>query len=189
MCNTMQKLIMNIMPVGYQFTINQSKIHTASFRDKLKLLESPYNDNLKSNNELSNQGLSISSNYTSVRHKGKKGKWAVSPMKTSAGNRRGKSRGLKVYDGQRVPIGTCLVNQLRPNIFPGWNVRFGWTNRLHATVHGRVMITTELADLNWENYTVEKHIARGSQHLKQEKIFRNYIHVIPDVQHQYFKLV
>ena len=51
------------------------------------------------------------------------------------------------------------------------------------------MITTELANLDWDQYTVEKHIGRGSQHLKKEKIFRNYIHVIPDVQHQYFKLV
>ena len=68
-------------------------------------------------------------------------------------------------------------------------MKFGWTNRLHAAVDGRVVITTELANLDWDQYTVEKHIARGSHHLKKEKIFRNYIHVIPDVQHQYFKLV
>ena len=68
-------------------------------------------------------------------------------------------------------------------------MRFGWANQLHGTVDGRVIITTELADPDWDSYKVEKHILRGSQHLRSEKIFRQYIHVIPDVQHQYFKLV
>ena len=68
-------------------------------------------------------------------------------------------------------------------------VRFGWTNQLHSTVDGRVIITTELADLDWDSYKADKHVSRGSQHLRSEKIFRQYIHVIPDVQHQYFKLV
>ena len=68
-------------------------------------------------------------------------------------------------------------------------MRFGWTNQLIANVHGRAIITTELVDPDWNQYKVQKHIARGSQHLRKEKIFRHYIHVIPDVQHQYFKLV
>ena len=72
---------------------------------------------------------------------------------------------------------------------PLFQVRFGWANQLHGTVDGRVIITTELADPDWDSYKVEKHILRGSQHLRSEKIFRQYIHVIPDVQHQYFKLV
>ena len=66
--------------------------------------------------------LALSATYISIRHKGKKGKWAVSPTKNRSGRPPGKSRGLKVYDGQRVPCGTMLVNQIRPAIFPGWNV-------------------------------------------------------------------
>ena len=38
------------------------------------------------------------------------------------GNHRGKKRGLRVYDGQRVPIGTLLAKQFRLDILPGWNV-------------------------------------------------------------------
>merc|ERR1712012_1134066 len=92
-----------------------------------------------------------------VRHKknqGKKGKWAVGPTKSGRSGKGhiGKSRGLKVYDGQRVPTGTMLVNQMRPIVFPGWNVRFGWANQLHGTVEGRVIITTELADPDWNCY-------------------------------------
>ena len=75
------------------------------------------------------------------------------------------------------------------NVFSLIQVRFGYANQLYGTVDGRVMITTELADLDWDSYKVEKHVARGSTHLRKEKIFRQYIHVIPDVQHQYFKLV
>ena len=69
-------------------------------------------------------GNFLSSNYISVRHKGKKGKWAVGPTRVGRSGKGfiGKSRGLKVYDGQRVPGGTLLVNQMRPVIFPGWNV-------------------------------------------------------------------
>ena len=34
----------------------------------------------------------------------------------------GRMRGLKVYDGQRVPMGKVLVDQITPNVTPGWNV-------------------------------------------------------------------
>lgn len=165
-----------------------SRIHSAAFRDGPILRINSSKHCIKELNPAHEYCLPTFT-YISVRHKGKKGRWAVGPTKNPSGRPPGKSRGLKVYDGQRVPTGTVLVNQMRPVIFPGWNVRFGWTNRLHATVDGRVIITTELADLDWDEYKVEKHVARGSQHLKKEKIYRNYIHVIPDIQHQYFKLV
>ena len=38
------------------------------------------------------------------------------------GNHRGKKRGLRVYDGQRVPVGTLLAKQFRLDCLPGWNV-------------------------------------------------------------------
>ena len=34
----------------------------------------------------------------------------------------GKKRGLKIYDGQRVPIGKVLVDQVLAWVLPGWNV-------------------------------------------------------------------
>ena len=118
-----QKTAMNIIPFTNKLTINKSGIHTAVFGDGFKLLNPSYNDDVKNVNVLSNGSLAISSNYISVRNKGKKGKWAVGPTKIK-GRTPGKSRGLKVYDGQRIPAGTCLVNQIRPVMFPGWNVSF-----------------------------------------------------------------
>ncbi len=35
----------------------------------------------------------------------------------------GRKRGLKIYDGQRVPIGKVLVDQMYAWVLPGWNVR------------------------------------------------------------------
>ena len=119
--NLSQKIVVNRIPFTNQLTINKSGIHTAVFGNGFKLLNPSYNDDVKNVNVLNNGRLAISSNYISVRNKGKKGKWAVGPTKIK-GRTPGKSRGLKVYDGQRIPTGTCLVNQMRPVIFPGWNV-------------------------------------------------------------------
>lgn len=59
----------------------------------------------------------------SVRHKPGKGRqFGVSPTKNPMHRTPGKRRGLWVYDGQRVPAGTLLVNQVKPKVFPGWNV-------------------------------------------------------------------
>ena len=42
--------------------------------------------------------------------------------KLQGGNHHGKKRGLRVYDGQRVPFGTLLAKQFRLEVLPGWNV-------------------------------------------------------------------
>ena len=109
----------SVVPIKTMLLISASEIHTAAFRDGHNIL---HNSNIELH-PLKNGNISISSNYISVRHKGKKGKWAVGPTKSGRSGRPiGKSRGLKVYDGQRIPCGTLLVNQMRPVIFPGWNV-------------------------------------------------------------------
>ena len=106
------------------FLDNTSEIHTATFRDTNKL----FNNEKIEQNSGNSGNITISSTHTSVRHKNsfaaKKGKWAVGPTKTGRSGKGfiGKMRGLKVYDGQRVPPQTMLVNQMRPVIFPGWNV-------------------------------------------------------------------
>ena len=97
-------------------------IHSAAFRESSPLLSHSSKDNIKTIYPVNDNCLPLSSMYISVRHKGKKGKWAVGPTKNPSGRPPGKSRGLKVYDGQRVPAQTMLVNQMRPVIFPGWNV-------------------------------------------------------------------
>jgi len=42
--------------------------------------------------------------------------------RNKCGHPKGKKRGIKVYDGQRVPVGTCLARQHRLIVYPGWNV-------------------------------------------------------------------
>ena len=107
---TSKRLISSTSPV-YQAAFCDGALFNSS---KKNIVENSY--------AVNNGNLAISSNYISVRYKGKKGKWAVGPTKNWCGLNRGKSRGLKVYDGQRVPAQTMLVNQMRPVIFPGWNV-------------------------------------------------------------------
>ena len=53
--------------------------------------------------------------------RGKKTKLTGS-SRNSGGHPRGKKRGVKVYDGQRVPAGSEPANQLSMKILPGWNV-------------------------------------------------------------------
>jgi hypothetical protein len=44
-------------------------------------------------------------------------------------NHKGKKRGMRCYDGQRVPINTLLAKQFKLDILPGWNTRFGFQGR------------------------------------------------------------
>lgn len=53
-------------------------------------------------------------------------------------NVRGKSRGIKIYDGQTVKSGTILVRQLGTVVKPGQNVGLGRDFTLFAKVAGRV---------------------------------------------------
>ena len=43
--------------------------------------------------------------------------------KNKQGMTKGKKRGFKVYDGQRIPQGSVVVAQLKLGVLPGWNVR------------------------------------------------------------------
>merc|ERR1712080_112041 len=106
-------------------------------------------------------------------------------------NTPGKRRGLKVYDGQRVPNGTILVKQLRLQILPGWNALMKPTCEVVAACHGRVMLTTEKVEPKLEAYeALPERLGKVlPPHLQQESIYRVHVHVIPDQQHQTFKLV
>jgi len=99
----------------------------------------------------------------------------------------GKNRNLRVYDGQRVHENKMLLAQFWPKVFPGWNVKYGSSYNLHAAVDGRVIVTTERMAPNWSQKQVQ---AVFKEHHKQEtSLFKHFVHVIPDKQHQYFKLV
>lgn len=67
-----------------------------------------------------------------------------------------------------------------------FQVRFGHMNKLIGTVSGRVMLTTERMEPDWTHYKMQKFFG---DHHRDQNLFKHFIHVIPDKQHQYFKLV
>ena len=119
--NELNKIITQLPQNSNALVSQISRIHSAAFRDGPILRINSSKHCIKELNPAHEYCLPTFT-YISVRHKGKKGRWAVGPTKNPSGRPPGKSRGLKVYDGQRVPTGTVLVNQMRPVIFPGWNV-------------------------------------------------------------------
>ena len=58
---------------------------------------------------------------------------------------------------------------------------------LTAQCNGRAMLTTERMDPNLDNEDVRRTLPVTIQ--PDQKIFKHYVHVIPDRQHQIFKLV
>eukprot|EP00090_Calanus_glacialis_P035122 TRINITY_DN60031_c0_g1_i1.p2 TRINITY_DN60031_c0_g1~~TRINITY_DN60031_c0_g1_i1.p2 ORF type:complete len:156 (+),score=41.50 TRINITY_DN60031_c0_g1_i1:58-525(+) len=103
----------------------------------------------------------------------------------------GKRRGIKVFDGQRVPHGKLLVKQLRLQVLPGWNTKMLNTCNIVALTHGRAMLTTEKIDPKLDAYSaLPPRLGEVMpQHVLNENIYRVHVHVVPDEQHQYFRLV
>ena len=58
---------------------------------------------------------------------------------------------------------------------------------LVAARPGRVMMTTELMDPDLSNRNVAEVLPRALK--PEQKIFKQYVHIIPDRSHQIFKLV
>ena len=61
------------------------------------------------------------------------------------------------------------------------------TRQLAAMCHGRVMMTTELIDPNRDDEKVASSLPIALK--PNQKVFKQYVHIIPDRQHQIFKLV
>ncbi|XP_026477999.1 39S ribosomal protein L27, mitochondrial-like [Ctenocephalides felis] len=101
------------------------------------------------------------------------------------GHARPKHRGWKVQDGHTVTAGTLLATQLTLRFHPGLNVGLGKNGTLFAMEHGKVLVTCEKFDPNWEHTWVQRIYAerRGTT------IYKKYFHVIPEPQHNRFKLV
>ncbi|CAH2007690.1 unnamed protein product [Acanthoscelides obtectus] len=98
---------------------------------------------------------------------------------------RPKHRGWKVQDGWWVPSGTILVLQRTLRFHPGLNAGLGKNGTIFAITSGRVRITCEKADLNWDHSWVQ----RCHGHRKGVDFYKKYFNVIPDPQHQNFKLI
>jgi hypothetical protein len=96
---------------------------------------------------------------------------------------------MRCYDGQRVPINTLLAKQFKLDILPGWNTRFGFQNDIYGTCHGRVVVTTEKCDLNHDLGMGRLDYTFPGERFRGKNVFRMHCHVIPDEQHQHFKLV
>ncbi|CAG9791854.1 unnamed protein product [Diatraea saccharalis] len=96
-----------------------------------------------------------------------------------------KHRGWKVQDGHFVQAGHMLATQLKPRFHPGLNVGFGRNGTLFAMEAGRVVVTCEKFEPNWEHTWVQR-IYGGRQ---QQTILKKYFNIIPEPQHNRFKLI
>ena len=98
---------------------------------------------------------------------------------------RPKHRGCKVQDGHYVQKNSILVLQRTLRFHPGLNVGFGRNGTLFAMEAGRVMVTCEEVDLNWEHTWVVQHY----EGRENQKFYKKYFNVIPDPQERRFKLI
>lgn len=80
--------------------------------------------------------------------------------------------------------------QTLSNIFYCLQVEFKDGIKLVAKVAGRVIITTERTDLDWTNPELLKRRKFPlTDEVNSDAHFHHFVHVIPDKDHQYFKLV
>jgi large subunit ribosomal protein L27 len=98
---------------------------------------------------------------------------------------RPKHRGWKYQDGSFVQVGTILATQRTLRFHPGLNVGFGRNGTLFACEAGRVMVTCEIVDLNWEHSWV----MRNYEGRTGQTFYKKYFNVITEPQHTRFKLI
>ncbi|KAM3968082.1 mitochondrial ribosomal protein L27 [Aphomia sociella] len=96
-----------------------------------------------------------------------------------------KRRGWKVQDGHFVQAGHMLATQRTTRFHPGLNVGFGRNGTLFAMEAGRVVVTCEKFDPNWDHTWVQR-IYGGRE---QQTILKKYFNIIPEPQHKRFKLI
>ncbi|CAG9805058.1 unnamed protein product [Chironomus riparius] len=98
---------------------------------------------------------------------------------------RPKHRGWKRQDGSTVTYGTILATQTKPRFFPGLNVGFGRNGTIFAMTNGKVYVTCEKVDLNFDHGWIQRFFSGRSGHT----IYKKYFNVIPEKQHNRFRLV
>ncbi|CAD6231762.1 GSCOCG00001573001-RA-CDS [Cotesia congregata] len=125
----------------------------------------------------------VTHNHVVVRNKTRNTR---STTQNRGGNKtRPYHRGWKCQDGEVVTGGTLLATQLIPRWHPGLNVGFGKNGTLFAIVPGKVVVTCEKCDLNWNHTWVQRHYSDR----KGEVIYKKHFNIIPEKQHDRFKLV
>jgi large subunit ribosomal protein L27 len=98
---------------------------------------------------------------------------------------RPKHWGWRVQDGHFVQAGTILVKQRTLRFHPGLNVGLGRDATLFAIEAGKVMVTCEKVDLNWDHSWVKRcYEGRSSQQL-----YKKYFNIVPEPQHNCFRLI
>ncbi|XP_015117668.1 39S ribosomal protein L27, mitochondrial [Diachasma alloeum] len=124
-----------------------------------------------------------SEQIVTVRNAAKK---AGTTTKNRGGNcRKPKHRGWKVQDGHYVQAGHILATQMNTRFHPGLHVGFGRNGSLFAMEAGRVVVTCEKVDLNWDHTWIQRcYSGREGQ-----TIYKKHFNVIPEKQHDRFKLV
>ncbi|XP_055346661.1 uncharacterized protein LOC129594114 [Paramacrobiotus metropolitanus] len=93
-------------------------------------------------------------------------------------------RGLHAFDGDMVVPGQLLCRQYDLMYHPGQYVDVEWDGTLRAKEGGRMMITSEIIDPDWNNEMVQQKYAGRKGHL----IFKKHIHIIPNPLPKKFKL-
>jgi len=92
--------------------------------------------------------------------------------------------GWKYQHNAIVTNGTTLAHQYNLRWCPGLNVGLGKRGQLYAKVPGRVVVTCEKTEFDPENNWVKKWYPN-----RVGVMYKKYFNVIPDPQHNNFKLV
>ncbi|KAL7630849.1 UNVERIFIED_CONTAM: hypothetical protein RMT77_001188 [Armadillidium vulgare] len=103
------------------------------------------------------------------------------------GVRRSRIMGVMIDDGEWVSAGTILVKQYGVQFFPGLNVGMARNRHLFAMEHGKVYITTEKVNPNWNNKLMLTFF--GQYQNKDVPIYRTYFHIIAASMPQKFNLI
>jgi large subunit ribosomal protein L27 len=78
-----------------------------------------------------------------------------------------------------------LATQRTTRFHPGLHVGFGKNGTLFAMEHGRVYVTCEEADPNWDHTWIQRNYAGR----ENQKFYKKFFNVLPEPQHQRFKLI
>ncbi|GAB0093122.1 Ribosomal protein L27 [Sergentomyia squamirostris] len=122
-------------------------------------------------------------NLVPVRFASKK--TGTSTRNQGKGNSKPKHRGWKRQDGQLVTKGTLLALQRKTRFHPGLNVGFGRNGTLYAQQPGKVIITCERIDPNFNRSWVKVNYTGREDQI----IYKKFFNVITEKQHQNFRLI
>ncbi|XP_031846039.1 mitochondrial ribosomal protein L27 isoform X2 [Nomia melanderi] len=98
---------------------------------------------------------------------------------------RPKHRGWRVQDGWYVQKGCILATQLKPRFHPGLYVGLGKNGTLYALEPGRVMVTCEKINPNFNRSWAVKYYEGRTGSV----IYKKYFNVIPNKLHDKFVLI